>query len=226
MITVSLGDEWAHAVFTGRAEGDMGHGGVYADEVHADVAARRREVHDLPWTWLRQVHGAEVLRVEGPGDGAGRCADAAVTSVQGSALAVLTADCAPVALASAEGVVGAAHAGWSGVRAGVVQRTVAEMRALGAGTIEAVIGPAIGPECYEFGAADLAAVEAVLGSGVRSHTSSGAPALDLPAAVGAALRDSGVNQVSAVGGCTACDPNLFSWRARRDRGRQAMVVWR
>jgi YfiH family protein len=226
VITVSVGDGWARAVFTERADGDMGHGGVYAEEVSAEVSARRRQVVDAPWTWLRQVHGAEVVRVLGAGEGAGTRADGSVTSVPGAALAILTADCAPVALASPEGVVGAAHAGWTGVTAGVVQRTVAEMRALGATSIAAVIGPTIGPGCYQFGDADLARVEAVLGPSVRSRTSAGAPALDLPAAVDAALRDAGVDRVIDARRCTACDPNLFSWRARRDVGRQAMVVWR
>src|SRR3954454_11031418 len=96
----------ARVAFTGRAEGDMGHGGDAVVNVRPDVAARRRAVVDLPWTWLRQVHGADVARVDRPGDKAGWRADAAVTAEAGCALAVLTADCAPVALASAEGVIG------------------------------------------------------------------------------------------------------------------------
>ena len=121
----------ATVAFTGRAEGDMGHGGGPVVAVRPDVEARRRAVVDLPWTWLRQVHGAEVVRVAGPGDAAGATADAAVTAAPGCALAVLTADCAPVALASAEGVIGVAHAGWRGVAAGVLEATVAEMRDAG-----------------------------------------------------------------------------------------------
>src|SRR5829696_3935526 len=85
----------ANVAFTGRAEGDMGHGGDVVVEVRTDVAARRRAVVDRPWTWLRQVHGADVVRVTGPGHGAGTTADAAVTAEPGTAIAVLTADCAP-----------------------------------------------------------------------------------------------------------------------------------
>ncbi|HEX8771006.1 MAG TPA: laccase domain-containing protein, partial [Acidimicrobiales bacterium] len=66
----------------------------------------------------------------------------------------------------------------------------------------------------------------LLGPEVRSVTREGAPALDLPTALGLVLREAGVDSVTAVGGCTACDPNLFSWRARGDKERQAMVVWR
>jgi hypothetical protein len=192
------------------------------------VAARRRAVVDLPWTWLRQVHGADVVRVHGPGDAAGARADAVVTAETGCAVAVLTADCAPVALASAEGVIGLAHAGWRGVAAGVIDATVGEMRALGATTIEAVIGPCIHPECYAFGPDRLDEVAAVLGDGVRATTAAGRPALDLPAAVRAALVAAGVDPgaISDVGTCTACSPHYFSWRARAELQRQAAVIWR
>jgi YfiH family protein len=217
-----------HVACTGRAEGDMGHGGRYVVAVDPDVEARRRAVVDLPWTWLRQVHGDRVVRVDAPGGASGARADAAVTSEPGCALAVFSADCAPVALASAEGVIGVAHAGWRGVMAGVVEATVAEMRAMGASEVEAVVGPCIHPGCYDFGAADLDAVAARLGDGVRATTTSGHPALDLPAAVHAALARSGVEagNVHDVDVCTSCSPDHFSWRARAEQQRQATVVWR
>ena len=216
----------AHLAFTGRAEGDMGHGGDRVTSVRPDVAARRRAVVDLPWTWLHQVHGAGVVRVTRPGDGAGTKADAAVTAEQGCALAVLTADCAPVALASSEGVIGVAHAGWRGVAAGVIEATVAEMEALGATGIEAAIGPCIHAECYEFSPTDLDAVAARLGDTVRATTAAGGPALDVPAAVGVALQRAGIDTVNDVGVCTACSKGHFSWRARKETQRQATVVWR
>ena len=218
----------AHVAFTGRAEGDMGHGGGAVTDVRPDVAARRRAVVDLPWTWLRQIHGADVVRVNGPGDAAGARADAVVTAEAGSALAVLTADCAPVALASAEGVIGVAHAGWRGVAAGIIDATVQEMRALGATEIEAVVGPCIHPECYTFGAGDLDQVASVLGDGVRATTEAGDPALDLPGAVHTALAAAGVDPgaTADVGICTACSSEYFSWRARGEQQRQAAVIWR
>ena len=80
-----------------------------------------------------------------------------------SALAILTADCASVALGSAEGVFGAVHAGWRGLLAGVVEATVAAMRARGAGDVVGALGPCIHPECYEFSDADLDAVAAAYG---------------------------------------------------------------
>ena len=216
----------ARVAFTGRAEGDMGHGGDPVTSVRPDVAARRRAVVDLPWTWLHQVHGAGVVRVTRAGDGAGTKADAAVTAGAGCAVAVLTADCAPVALASREGVIGVAHAGWRGVAAGVIEATVAEMEALGATGIEAAVGPCIHAECYQFGAPELDEVAARLGDAVRATTAAGAPALDLPAAVRAGLARAGVETVNDIDVCTACSPDHFSWRARRETQRQATVVWR
>jgi YfiH family protein len=204
----------------------MGHGGVYVHQVSPEVEARRRAVVDLPWTWLCQVHGDTVVTVRRPGEGAGTRADAAVTDRSGCVLAVFTADCAPVALASPEGVLGAAHAGWGGLLAGVLERTVEAMAALGAGAVSAVIGPCIEARCYEFGAEDLERVAASVGPEVRARTSDGRPALDLVAGARAALARAGVGRVEVVGRCTACSPGYWSWRARRDNQRQAMVVWR
>lgn len=221
----------ARVRFTGRAEGDMGHGGAYVHDartVRTDVDARRHAAVDRPWTWLRQVHGGGVVYVDAPGAGAGAAADAAVTDRPGCALAVLTADCVPVAMATPEGVVGVAHAGWAGLLAGVVPHTIEEVRARGGSEVSAVIGPCIRPECYEFGAGDLQRLTDRFGEQVASRTAGGAPALDLAAAVRAALAEEGVDAVDDVGACTACEPGpaFFSWRARRDEQRQATVVWR
>lgn len=214
------------ARFTGRPDGDLGHGGADVARVSPDVDARRRAVVDLPWTWLRQVHGDDVVIVAVPGGGSGTRADAAVTAEAGCALAVLTADCAPVALGSPEGVLGVAHAGWAGLVAGVVARTVEAMAGLGATRVTALVGPCIGPECYEFDPDDLDVVAAAVGPEVRGRTSAGRPALDLRAGVAAALRRAGVVDVHDLAVCTACSVAHWSWRARRDQHRQAVVVWR
>jgi copper oxidase (laccase) domain-containing protein len=92
--------------------------------------------------------------------------------------------------------------------------------------LEAVLGPCIHADCYEFGAADLDAVASRLGDGVRATTSEGSTALDLPAAVRASLAAAGVHRFQDVGVCTACSNDYFSWRARGELGRQALVVWR
>jgi hypothetical protein len=189
------------------------------------VRARRESVVPLPWTWLTQVHGAEVAVVGSPGAAAGQVADAAATSAPGAALAIFTADCAPVTLASPEGVIGAAHAGWRGLVAGVIEDTVATMRRLGASSVTAALGPCIHAECYPFGSEDLDAAATRLGSAVRAETGDGHPALDIPQAVRAALERAGAELSVDAGICTSCSPEHWSWRARQDRQRQATVVW-
>jgi len=164
--------------------------------------------------------------VTAPGGAAGRLADAAVSAVPGAALAIVTADCAPVAFASPEGVLGVAHAGWRGLLAGVIEETVTAMRALGAGTVLAALGPCIHAECYAFGPGELDAMASRLGGGVRGETADGCPALDIPRAVRAALGRVDAELVVDAGVCTACSANHWSWRARQDRQRQATVVWR
>jgi YfiH family protein len=104
---------------------------------------------------LHQVHGAEVARVTdvwAPGEGPR--ADAMVTDRPGVALGVITADCAPVLLVDPVArVVGAAHAGWRGAVAGVLEATVDAMAALGAdpARIAAAVGPCIAQASYEVG---------------------------------------------------------------------------
>jgi polyphenol oxidase len=205
---------------TGVAEGDLA-----VSLPPEALAPRRRAVTAAPWTWLRQVHGATVVTVDSPGASSGAEADAAVTAAPGAPLAVHVADCAPVALIS-PGAVAAVHAGWRGVAAGILERAVAAVTDAGGPVTHAVLGPCIGPECYEFGAEDLAAVVASVGPTARGRTSDGRPALDLPAAVTAALARAGAPTPVRLGGCTACGRGWFSHRARAEAGRQALVVWR
>jgi YfiH family protein len=198
----------AEVRFTTRHEGDQ------------------RAAPPADWTALKQVHGSRVVVVEHPGQHTGEEADAAVTKARGAKLAVFTADCAPVAFASVEGVIGVAHAGWKGLAAGVLERTAEAMRELGATHIEAALGPCIHPECYEFGSADLGVVAAVLGHTVRGRTEGGRPALNLPAGVRAALTRAGVALNHVDERCTSCAADeLYSHRARKESERQAVVVW-
>jgi YfiH family protein len=212
----------ARVWWTGRAEGDL-------RPAEPATAGRLDDLVGAPVSWVRQVHGDRVVVVGGDGREVVRGAegDALVTAEPDLPLAVLTADCAPVALASPEGVVAAVHAGWAGVVAGVVDRAVAAMRDLGATDVQGALGPCIRPECYRFGESDLERVVGALGPSVRGVTTSGAPALDLPAAVRAALARAGAELVADEGICTACAADdCYSHRARREPERQAMVVWR
>jgi YfiH family protein len=208
-------------VLTGAADGDVGLNSGEPDEV---VAARRLAVAPGRWRWLRQRHGDGVV-VLGPEEVCeGREADALVTTLPGAPLAVFSADCALIGLASPEGIVGAVHAGWRGLLAGVIERAAESMRRAGATAISAVVGPCIGAECYEFGVDDLVPIADRYGPSVSSRTSSGSPALDLRAGVHRSLEGLEVQVVADHGFCTACDPGWYSWRARKDSGRQALVV--
>jgi len=195
------------------------------------MQARRHAIVARPWTWLRQVHGARVVEVDEPGAHAGAEADAAVTEHPDVVLCILTADCAPISFTSPEGVRGVAHAGWKGLADGVVAATVDAMRARGATSVEAVLGPCIHPSCYEFSPKDLDEVARRLGDHVRSTTADGRPALDLPQAVRHEIERSGAVVADTVGGCTACTRDeaggwrWFSHRARGDEARQALVQW-
>lgn len=210
----------AHVWWTGRAEGDLRPGPLAPPTHLAELAG-------LPVSWLRQVHGDRVVVVDGAGPVEGEEGDALVTRSVHAALAVFTADCAPVALASPEGIVGAVHAGWAGLLAGVVERAVENMRRLGATRVEAALGPCIRAECYEFRRPDLERVCLALGADVEGVTRSGSPALDLPAAVAAALSRRAATLVWDEGVCTACAADrAYSHRARGELERQAMLVWR
>jgi YfiH family protein len=204
---------------TGWAHGDLAVNGPLGDR-------RRRAVVDRPWTVLRQVHGARVVTVEEAGGGSGEPADAAVSSRPGVALAVLTADCAPVVLSSAEGIFGVAHTGWKGLRAGVVEATVQSMRRMGATRIDGVLGPCIHPCCYAFGEDELLEMESRLGRHLRAVDRHGQAALDLPAGVRSAVHSAGANLVGESASCTGCADGLWSWRTGRADRRQATVAWR
>ena len=130
----------------------------------------------------------------------------------------------PVALV-APGVVGAVHAGWRGLAAGIVEAAVAALRHRSSGPVRAVLGPCIHPECYEFSPGDLEPIAARLGPGVIGTTAGGRPALDVPRAVRLALAGAGVTDVADVGVCTACSADHFSHRARGETERQALVAW-
>lgn len=207
----------------------------------AAVTANRAELCRLAWLpapphWLRQVHGTGVLRfghaLEAPRPAdAEPEADAAVTSVPGVVLAVLTADCLPVVFAAADGSeVGVAHAGWRGLAAGVLEATVAAMRGPPS-RLQAWLGPAAGPLAYEIGAdvrdaftgADPAAGDAFVA------TRPGHWRVDLYALARRRLVAAGLDPAAVHGGglCTISDRSRFYSHRRDPRGgRMATLVYR
>jgi YfiH family protein len=177
------------------------------------------------WVEVNQVHGRDVVVVDIRQEGALADADAIVTARRELPLVIFTADCAPIALV-ADGAVGAVHAGWEGLHAGVVERAVEELRRVSPGPVAAVIGPCIHPERYEFGADLLDRMVAHFGPAVAGRTAEGTPAFDIPAAVRIALERAGVDDIDDVGVCTARSSDHFSYRRDGVTGRQAMLVVR
>jgi YfiH family protein len=174
---------------------------------------------------VRQVHGIDVVTVTAPWPaGQGPDADALVTATPGIALGVITADCAPVLLCDVgAGVIGAAHAGWRGAAAGVLEAVVAAMVALGAdaAAISAVIGPCIGRASYEVGPDLRGSVLAGDESAARFFTSGRPPdrwMFDLAGFCAARLRAAGVGHVGALGVDTLPDDERFFSHRRRTLG--------
>ena len=226
----------ARGVFTTRAGGvsrppwDSLNLAVHVDDAFARVQQNRQlVVEQLGLEGLafgKQVHGSGVKVVRGLSKKTSRGlddTDALVTSVPGIGLAMMGADCLPVLLAS-DGVVGAAHVGRPGLAKGVLHELVRVMREEGAGDLAAVIGPGICGRCYEVPAAMAGEVEQAA-PGSRSTTRQGTASVDLTAGATAQLRQQGV-AVTAVGGCTLEQPELFfSYRRDGVTGRHAGIVW-
>lgn len=187
-----------------------------------------------PPHWLRQVHGTEVLRFDAPPTASGvtaePTADAAVTSVPGVVLAILTADCLPVVFAARDGSeVAAAHAGWRGLADGVLEATVAAMRTPPS-QVQAWLGPAAGPALYEIGqdVFDAFVGRDPMAEAAFVATRPGHWKVDLPALARLRLQRAGLSVDAISGGrhCTLADPQRF-YSHRRDRrtGRLATLAW-
>lgn len=187
----------------------------------------------LPPQWLQQVHGTAVVVARA--DGSPREGDAVWSDVPGLACAVLTADCLPVVLASADGrAVAVAHCGWRGLAAGVLANTVAHF-AVHASPIRAWLGPAIGPSAFEVGedvcAAFLEALPASSGPNVMTAFApvAGRPGkflADLYALARMFLSTLGVEDVSGGGHCTFSESGrFFSYRRDGVTGRMATLAW-
>jgi len=240
--------EGVGALMTGRAGGvstapwrSLNLGIAVGDDIEA-VAENRRRVAAAAGAapvWLRQVHGARVVRI-GMAD-VGRSppeADACWTDEPGIACAVQVADCLPVLFALRDGsAVAAAHAGWRGLAGGVLEATV---QALCEGTgaapaeVQAWLGPCIGPRQFEVGAEVLQAfgedpAQPEPGRFVYRARPDGAARwlANLPALAAARLQALGLGAVTAEGACTVEDMSrFFSFRRDGVTGRMAAAIWR
>lgn len=200
--------------------------GEAPETVNANRAQLARLI-DLPSiAFLQQVHGTAA--VAAGKDGA--VADACHTARAGVACAILTADCLPLLLCSRDGQeVGAAHCGWRGLCAGVIEANVRQFAAP-PGELMAWLGPAIGPAAYEVGAEVRQAF--LDHDGEAAHCFSPSPnqrwLADLYGLARQRLHALGVKAVHGGTECTFSDSQQFySWR--RDgaaSGRQATLIWR
>ncbi len=200
--------------------------GAHVDDAPDAVSENRRRLTarlGRPVVYMDQCHGAQVEVVDGVPEVPPSC-DGLVTRSTEVALAVLVADCVPVLLSGTGGVVAAVHAGRPGLVAGVVPRTLEVMRDLGAGEVDAVVGPSVCGRCYEV-PAEMRDVAAGVQPVSATVSWTGTPAIDVGAGVVAQLRDAGV-EVRWVPGCSRERDDLYSYRRDGPTGRFAGVVAR
>ena len=216
--------------------------GDHVGDEPAAVAANRARLAEFSApakpVFLRQVHGTGVLLVDEFTPHVSE-ADAALVHRPGLAATIMVADCLPVLFAHHSGrAVAAAHAGWRGLQAGVLEATVAALHtAAGPGEVIAWLGPAIGPSAFEVGEEVRSAfVDADAGAAAHfaTHAQAGKWWADLPALARRRLRAAGVLSLhgndSSAGWCTVSDASRF-FSHRRDAarlgstGRLAACVW-
>lgn len=226
-----------HAAFTLRSGGVSAgpyaslNVGVHVGDVPEAVAENRRRLRQhlrLPAepTWLQQVHGTEVANLDE--NRSERAADAAVTRRDDRVCVIQVADCIPVLLAARDGsAVAAAHAGWRGLAAGVLEKTVREI-GCEPGNLAAWLGPAIGQRHFEVGGEVRAAFIAAEAS-TAAHfepNSRGRWQCDLYAIARRRLSSLGVREVWGGDLCTYADAErFFSYRRDGRCGRMAALAW-
>jgi len=196
---------------------------------HVDENRRRlrgsRGLPDEP-CWLCQQHGSRVVVLPAA---AYPAADAAITRQAGVVCAIQSADCLPVVLAAADGsAVGAAHAGWRGLSAGILERTVAAF-GIPAERLRAWLGPAISQPCFEVGdeVRDAFVAAHAMAASCFERNARGRWQADLYGLARQRLAAAGVHDVHGGGRCTYRESAAFySYRRDGRCGRMATLVWR
>lgn len=177
--------------------------------------------------WLNQEHGIAVVDAEQAFSSPRPVADASFSRKPALACAVMTADCLPVLLCDQSGtVVAAAHAGWRGLHAGVLERTVAAMACAGE-EILAYLGPSIGPQAFEVGDEVRAAfVESDRQAEAAFKPLRGKWLADIYLLARQRLARLGVNAVFGGNYCTVEEAErFFSYRRDGVTGRMASMIW-
>ncbi len=205
------------------------HSGDMAQAVHGNRRALQQALN-LPSAprWLRQVHGIQVADVGPIAADSEPQADAAVSRIAGTVLAILTADCLPVLICAVDGgEIACAHAGWRGLAHGVLETTLATMTTAPARLV-AWLGPCIGAASYEVGEEVRAAFTDHDAAAATAFTATrpGHWHCDLTALATARLHRMGVRAVEGGGFDTFTDERFYSYR--RDgahSGRFASLIW-
>ena len=203
------------------------------------VAVNRARVESLLAArpvWLEQVHGSAVVRLsarDAAGAGPAPRADASWTDEPGVACVIQVADCLPLLLAGRDGrAVAAAHVGWRGLAAGVVEAALTALcrgASLAPAELVAWLGPSIGPRRFEVGADVRAALPDLQAHFSARPRADGPPRwlADLPSMVRARLAAAGVVDVAGGHWCTVEDSvRFFSFRRDGTTGRMAAAIWR
>jgi YfiH family protein len=204
------------------------------DDAHAVATNRQRLCAELRLTseprWLTQIHGTRVFDADRAASQSSvdPQADAAITRKSGSVLAVLVADCMPILLCRRDGTgVAAAHAGWRGLAAGVVEAAADALGASGDALL-AWLGPAIGPSHFEVGDEVRAAFLAhdARASGAFTRNARGRWQCDLYQLARQRLQALGVNAIHGQRRCTYDErESFFSYRRDGGTGRFAALIW-
>lgn len=196
----------------------------------AQVARNRellRQLLNLPAEpcWINQTHGTDVVTLELDNS---RDADAAITRRPGVVAVVMTADCLPVLVCNRDGSeVAAVHAGWRGLRAGVIQAALARMKS-SSEQLQAWIGPGISQDNFEVGEEvrnafidSLQDAESFFSENRKGHW-----LCDLAGLAEQVLKRQGVVDVYRDPGCSYRDgENFFSYRRNPTTGRMASLIW-
>ena len=202
-------------VLTSRRDGDCHPDVVSSDRLHGLLSGC--------WTMLTEDHGTTTRRVDRPGEHDGAAGDALFTAVPNSVLGVWVGDCAPVALIG-DSHVAIAHAGWRGVRDGILESVLAGFRSVGDRPRSAIIGPHIQRCCNEFGRDDLSTMVAKFGPVASSTDTCDRPSLDLGSVIRSELQRADVDRVVTVDVCTRCRNDFYFSHRAGDPERQVMAI--
>ncbi|TMP37981.1 peptidoglycan editing factor PgeF [Pseudoalteromonas rubra] len=205
------------------------HVGDTPQAVAQNRAQLQAEV-SLPIVWLEQVHGNTVIHVDDDYDIASLPqADAIFTRSAQFALAIMTADCLPVLIASENGQeIAAVHCGWRPLAADILAKTLSYFQTP-VSQLHVWLGPAIGPQAFEVGEEVFEQFVAL--SQIHSHAfirqENGHYLADIHLLARQRLSELGVTSVFAQAHCTVTHPQYyFSYRRDRRCGRMASLIWR